>query len=102
MSAYAAAVQQQRQLERERPAGAAGGQQGGEEGSSSAWRDILRLDPVAQKLRRSKLARIAFRRWVGMGCLGGYGHGMAWQGMACDLVGGHSMARHGMRFGRWA
>lgn len=68
MSAYAAAVQQQRLADQQRPAGGAGEQQGGEEGSSSAWRDILRLDPVAQKLRRSKLARIAFRRWAGMGC----------------------------------
>ncbi|PRW45179.1 lactation elevated 1 [Chlorella sorokiniana] len=63
MSAYAAAVQQQRQQERERRAAGAGEELGGEEGSSSStWREILRLDPVAQKLRRSKLARIAFRR----------------------------------------
>lgn len=67
MESYAAAVLEQQQRDREGGAAAGGeggdsGMDSGAEGGSSAWRDILRLDPVAQKLRRSKLARIAFRR----------------------------------------
>lgn len=71
MNAYAAAVEERRR--RDAPglaaaaevhgrgsAGAPGNREGGDGGSS--WQQILRLDPIAQKLQRSKLARMAFRR----------------------------------------
>lgn len=72
MDTYAAAVaEQQRQEQQRRDAKRAGGaagvaeqEQEEGEGGGSAWKQILKMDPIAQKLRRSKLARLAFRRWV--------------------------------------
>lgn len=68
METYAAAVAQQ-----QRRGAAAGeadpkdadhGSQQGEDGGGGGWQAVARLDPLADKLRRSKLARMAFRRWV--------------------------------------
>ena len=71
MDAYAAAVQEQQrrdQRQQHQQPGAAGGSTNpAESGSSSStssngWQQILGLDPIAQKLRRSKLAKLAYRR----------------------------------------
>jgi hypothetical protein len=70
MDSYAAAVmQQQRQQEQERQGAADAPATAGEtpdatrsSGGSSPWQSILRLDPLARKMRRSKLARMSFRR----------------------------------------
>lgn len=60
-----AVAKQQRRDAARRAAGAAGQGSAEEEGGqASAWQQILRLDPIAQKLRRSKLARLAFRRYA--------------------------------------
>ena len=57
-------VREQQQRDRERAATAAAAAAGEGEEAASGWQQILRLDPIAQKLRRSKLARMAFRRLV--------------------------------------
>lgn len=76
METYAAAVAQQQRRDREAAQAQADfevntsphsqqiQQGGGGEGGAGegGWQAILRLDPLADKLRRSKLARIAFRR----------------------------------------
>lgn len=66
MDHYAEAVQEQQQRDRAKAAaaaaGSAGGGAAGEGQEAGPWQQIVRLDPLAQKLRRSKLARMAFRR----------------------------------------
>ncbi|KAL4438249.1 hypothetical protein ABPG77_010610 [Micractinium sp. CCAP 211/92] len=65
MDAYAAAVEERRR--RNTPGLAAIQQRGSEQeerDGSSGWQQVLRLDPIAQKLQRSKLAKLAFRRIV--------------------------------------
>jgi hypothetical protein len=72
MEAYAAAVMEQQQRERDQRQqqqqhATRVAEQNDEDSSAQepgGWQQILRLDPIAQKLRRSKLARLAFRRWV--------------------------------------
>lgn len=72
MDAYAAAVQEQQRQEQPQPqpeaeAEAAGGStdsanNDSTSASSNGWQQILGLDPIARKLRRSKLAKLAYRR----------------------------------------
>ena len=70
MDAYAAAVQEQQRQEQPQPeaeAEAAGGSTDPANNdstsiSSNGWQQILGLDPIARKLRRSKLAKLAYRR----------------------------------------
>lgn len=66
MDAYAAAVEERRRRDAPRLAATKQGESAREEGGdgSSGWQQVLRLDPIAQKLQRSKLAKLAFRRCV--------------------------------------
>lgn len=69
MAVYAAAVQEQQQLDHQAAAAKAAAATAEEEAEAtgsvaSGWQQILKLDPMAQKMRRSKLARLAFRRCV--------------------------------------
>ncbi|KAL4857708.1 AFG1-like ATPase [Chlorella vulgaris] len=69
MAVYAAAVQEQQQLDQQAVAAKAAAASAEEEAeaagsSGSGWQHILKLDPMAQKMRRSKLARLAFRRMM--------------------------------------
>ena len=57
MDAYAAAVQEQQQRDHQQQQ-----QQPEAAEASNGWQQILGLDPIAQRLRRSKLAKLAYRR----------------------------------------
>lgn len=72
MDAYAAAVEEQRRRSAPNPTaadaqqGPGGGEGPGTGDDRGGWQHVLRLDPIALKLQRSKLARLAFRRCGGI------------------------------------
>ncbi|PSC70423.1 lactation elevated 1 isoform X1 [Micractinium conductrix] len=65
MELYASAVLEQRRRDAQRAAkqqGEQGGAAAAEQGDAAGWQEVLRLDPLAQRSKRSKMARMAFRR----------------------------------------
>lgn len=67
MELYASAVLEQRRRDAQRAAkqqGEQGGAAAAEQGDAAGWQEVLRLDPLAQRSKRSKMARMAFRRCV--------------------------------------